>query len=217
MDHPGIELSAIVSRDFQENCYVVRRPERSDCVVVDPGLDPERIEKYLDNQQLTPAALLLTHGHADHIAGNTHLKRRWPQCPIVIGRADGPKLTDAVQNLSLPFGFEVLSPAADALLDEGDRYSAAGFDFRVLHIPGHSAGHIVYLLEGVEPPLAFVGDVIFSGSIGRTDFPGGDFDTLIAGIQQKLFQLPDETVLYSGHGPATTVGNEKRYNPFARL
>lgn len=217
VSQPEIDIATIVSRDFQENTFVARLRGRNDCVIIDPGLEPDQIEEFLDRQRLTPTAILNTHGHADHIGGNAALKRRWPDCPLVIGRGDAPMLTDAVRNLSAPFGFSVLSPRPDILVDDGARYSAAGFDFEVLAIPGHSVGHVVYLSKGGNPYFAFVGDVIFSGSIGRTDFPGGDFQTLISGIHNKLFALPDSTLLYPGHGPTTSVGREKLHNPFAAL
>jgi glyoxylase-like metal-dependent hydrolase (beta-lactamase superfamily II) len=111
----------------------------------------------------------------------------------------------------------LVSPSADATVQDGDIYEAAGFDWQVRTIPGHTLGHVVYLWEGQDPPVVFVGDVIFAGSIGRTDFPDGDHRQLVLGIRSKLFTLPDETILYPGHGPATTVGEEKRNNPFAGL
>ena len=117
-------------------------------------------------------------------------------------------------NLSAAFGLSIVSPPADQTVADGERISVAGLELRVLGIPGHSVGHVVYLYETVSPPIAFVGDVIFAGSIGRTDFPDGDFNELISGIRQKLFTLPDDTVLLPGHGPATSVGQEKRDNPF---
>ena len=210
------ELATIVSLPFEENTYVAHVAPRRDCLVVDPGLEPEKIIDHLLREGLSPAAILNTHGHSDHIAGNAALKQRWPDCPLVIGTGDAPKLTDPAQNLSAPFGFRLVSPPADRTVDDGETYSAAGFELRVLAIPGHTAGHVVYLWEQGEPKLAFVGDVIFAGSIGRTDFPEGDFDQLVGGIRAKLFSLPDDTVLLSGHGPATTVGREKRTNPFLR-
>ena len=217
MDPPQIRIAAILSVPFQENAYVAQLDGRSDCLVVDPGLEPEKILEYLDSRQLIPAAILNTHGHSDHIGGNAILKARWADCPLVIGSADAPKLTDPRLNLSAVFGAELISPPADVTVNDGETYSAAGFELRVLAIPGHSAGHVVYLWEGHQPPVAFAGDVIFAGSIGRTDFPDGDFRQLEAGIHAKLFTLPDETQLLTGHGEPTTVGQEKRYNPFVGL
>jgi glyoxylase-like metal-dependent hydrolase (beta-lactamase superfamily II) len=211
-----ILVTAVVSVAFEENCYVAHLGGRHDCLVIDPGLEPERIIQHLEDAALRPAAILNTHGHIDHFAGNEALKQRWPECPLVIGRGDAPKLTDARSNLSAAFGFPLVSPAADATVDEGDVYSAAGLDLHVRAIPGHSAGHVIYLWKDNEPMVAFVGDVIFAGGIGRTDFPDGDFEALAAGIRAKLYCLPDNTVLYCGHGPETTVGREKRGNPFVR-
>jgi glyoxylase-like metal-dependent hydrolase (beta-lactamase superfamily II) len=210
----ALQIDRIVSAGFEENTFVARLQPRTDCLVVDPGLEPEKLLAYLDEHRLTPAAILNTHGHGDHIGGNGALKERWPQCPLVIGRADAPKLADPNLNLSAAFGFSIVSPPADLQVDQGSRFSAAGFDLEVLAIPGHSAGHMVYLWRGQEPYVVFVGDVIFFGSIGRTDFPDGDYDQLVAGIQAKLYTLPDATRLLPGHGPATTVGREKRTNPF---
>jgi glyoxylase-like metal-dependent hydrolase (beta-lactamase superfamily II) len=214
VDSDKIQIAKIVSAPFEENTYVIRRPGRNDCLVIDPGLEPDQVIDSIVGRQLHPAAILLTHGHADHIAGNFALKKRWPDCPIVIGSGDAPKLTDARLNLSAQYGLPLTSPPADVLLGDGDRYSAAGFDFDVYEIPGHSCGHIVFVWRGHAPVYVFGGDVLFAGSIGRTDFPDGSFEQLAQGIHEKLFSLPDDSVVFSGHGPATTIGEEKRTNPF---
>jgi hydroxyacylglutathione hydrolase len=214
---PHPKITRIVSIPFEENAYIAQLDLHVECLVVDPGLEPQKIVEFLDQNGLRPAAILNTHGHSDHIGGNAALKARWPDCPLVIGSRDAPKLTDPQANLSALFGKSIVSPAADATVDDGDTYSAAGFDLRVLSVPGHSAGHVVYLWEAREPAIALVGDVIFAGSIGRTDFPDGDFALLKQGIQEKLFSLPPETVLLPGHGPPTTVGEEKQSNPFLGL
>lgn len=214
MQFEQMEIRVVVSAAFQQNTYVVWRPGREDCLVIDPGLDSEKILECLEDEGLSPAAMLNTHGHSDHIGGNDALKKKWPACPIVIGADEAQKLIDPSQNLSVMFGAHLLSPPADHCLNDGDVYSEAGFDLKVAAIPGHSSGHVVFSVEGQNPGVVFVGDVIFQGSIGRTDFPDGDFGQLAAGIKTKLFTLPDDTVLLSGHGPATTVGQERRTNPF---
>jgi hydroxyacylglutathione hydrolase len=217
VNSPDIQLATIVSQPFEQNTYVARLKGRNDCLVVDPGLEPDKIIGYLDQQNLVPAAILNTHGHSDHIAGNAALKKRWPDCPLLIGVGDAAKLTDPWLNLSANFGVPLASPPADLTVKDDDTYSAAGFDLQVRAIPGHTTGHVVYLWEGAEPPLVFVGDVIFAGSVGRSDFPDGNHRQLILGIRSKLFTLPDETILLPGHGPATTVGEEKLNNPFVGM
>jgi glyoxylase-like metal-dependent hydrolase (beta-lactamase superfamily II) len=199
---------------FDENTYIAHLSGRDDCIVVDPGLDPEAIVDYLTERKLTPAAILCTHGHSDHIAGNAVLKHRWPQCPLLIGAGDAQKLVDPELNLSAPFGFSIVSPPADRTLREGDRYAAAGLEFSVFETPGHSIGHVVFLSKQVEPWRVFGGDVLFQGGIGRTDFPDGSFEELRRAIHEKLFTLPDDTIVLPGHGPETTIGREKRSNPF---
>ncbi len=217
MKHPQIQLATILSIPFEENAYVAHLEGRLDCLVFDPGFEPEKIIRHLQAENLTPAAILNTHGHGDHIGGNAALKQRWGDCPLVIGSAEEAKLTDAQLNLSAIFGSAVISPPADRTVDDGEVYSAAGFDLLVRLIAGHSSGHVVYVVEGHDPLMVFVGDVIFAGGIGRTDFPDGDFQQLKAGIHEKLFTLPDQTVLLPGHGPPTTVGQEKRTNPWVGL
>lgn len=217
MDFKEIDLTCIVSAPFEENTFVIRKKSRNDCLIVDPGLEPQRTIDFLDKNDLTPAALLITHGHSDHIGGNQALKQRWPDCPVVIGRGDAAKLTDPQLNLSAAFGVELVSPPADVTLDDGQVYEAAGFKLNVLEIPGHSPGHVVYHWADNSPQIVLVGDVIFDGSIGRTDFPDGSFEDLKNGIHQKLFTLPDDTILYPGHGSSTTVGKEKMTNPFVGL
>lgn len=214
MSHPKLEIEVIESMPFSENTYVARLAGRPDCVVVDPGFEPQKIVELVEERGWKPTAILNTHGHPDHIAGNGFVKDRWPECPIVIGRGEARMLTDSQENLSARLGVPITSPPADVLLDEGDIYETAGMRLEVYEIPGHSSGHIVFLLRDHAPMIVFGGDVLFAGSIGRTDFPGGSFERLADGIKQKLFTLPDDTIVLTGHGPETTVGEEKRDNPF---
>lgn len=208
-----LQVHTIVSQPFAENTYVVWQSDRTDVLVIDPGLEPDAILDFLSERELTPAAILNTHGHADHIGGNEALKAAFPDAPIVIGVNEAHLLTDADANLSAPFGLPIVSPPADQTVHDGDVIDFAGIPLLVREIPGHSPGHVVFICDGT-PIHVFGGDVLFRGSVGRTDFPGGSAQTLFAGIRSKLFTLPDNTVVYPGHGPATTTGFEKRTNPF---
>jgi hydroxyacylglutathione hydrolase len=212
----SLNLRMIVSPPFQENTYIAWIEGRSDCVVVDPGLLADENVQAVESLGLEPAAILNTHGHSDHIAGNAAMKKRWPNCPLVIGVGDAPKLTDPVSNLSAGFGLRLISPTADVLVKEGDTYSAASLNFEVHEVPGHSSGHVVFVWKGSSPMIVFGGDVLFAGGIGRTDFPDGDFEQLAAGIRKHLYSLPNDTMVLPGHGPETTVGREKRSNPFVK-
>ena len=210
----GLSIATIVSDLFAENAYIVRLPDRNDCLVVDPGLNPERILNTLAKNSLSVAAVLNTHGHADHIAGNAAILEAFPTAPLLIGRDDAPKLTDATLNLSAAFGFPVTSPPADRLVDDGETIEFAGISLEVYETPGHSVGHVVFLYRGGTPAILLGGDVLFKGSVGRTDFPDGSFEQLRDAIEQKLFPLPDDTIVLPGHGEPTTIGHERRYNPF---
>jgi glyoxylase-like metal-dependent hydrolase (beta-lactamase superfamily II) len=168
---------------------------------------------FLREQGLSVGAILNTHGHADHIGGNAAIKEAFPEAPIIIGANETHLLADADANLSAPFGLPITSPPADDTVREGDTLEVAGIPFEVLDVPGHSPGHVVFLYRD-NPPVLFGGDVLFRGSIGRTDFPGCDGRLFLEGIRSKILTLPPETVVYSGHGPVTTVGYEKRTNPF---
>jgi hydroxyacylglutathione hydrolase len=208
-----LEIHAIVSEPFAENTYVVWRSGQTDALVIDPGLEPHLILDFLRSHRLTPAVLLNTHGHADHIGGNEALRKAFPAAPLIIGADEARLLTDADANLSAPFGLPIISPTADRLVREGDTVEAAGIRLEVLDIPGHSPGHVVYLCRE-DPLVVFGGDVLFRESIGRYDFPGSNGPLLFEGIRTKLFPLPPTTIVYPGHGPPTTVGHEKKANPF---
>jgi glyoxylase-like metal-dependent hydrolase (beta-lactamase superfamily II) len=208
-----LQIRTLVSQPFAENTYVVWLPSRQDALVFDPGLEPELILDVLRTEGLSVAAVLNTHGHADHIAGNEAVKEVFPDAPLVIGVNDAPLLSDAMANLSGPFGMPVVSPPANRLVREGDVLEYAGIRLEVLDVPGHSPGHVVYLYRD-QPSLIFGGDVLFRGSIGRFDLPGCDGTLLVSGIQKKLLTLAPDTVIYPGHGPTTTIGHEKQTNPF---
>jgi glyoxylase-like metal-dependent hydrolase (beta-lactamase superfamily II) len=209
----ALQVRTLVSQPFEENTYIVWLPGRTEALVIDPGLEPDLIFECLRDEGLRPAAILNTHGHADHIAGNAALKEAFPDAPLIIGRNETRLLSDPNANLSAPFGLALTSPPADRTLAEGDVVEAAGIPLDVFDIPGHSPGHVVFVHRGT-PCRVFGGDVLFRGSIGRTDFPGGSYELLLDGIRRKLFTLPPDTVVYPGHGPVTTVAHEKATNPF---
>jgi hydroxyacylglutathione hydrolase len=209
----GLQIQTIVSLPFEENSYVVWQESQNAALVVDPGLEPDLIVSFLRERGLVVAAILNTHGHADHIGGNRVLKEAFPRAPIITGARDAELLTDANLNLSAPFGMPIVSPPADQLVREGDVLEVAGVRLEVLDVPGHSPGHVVFVYRD-DPCRVFSGDVLFRGSVGRTDFEGGSADLLLQGIRSKLFLLPGNSVLYPGHGPITTVDHEKHTNPF---
>jgi hydroxyacylglutathione hydrolase len=223
MPAPLHQIVTVVSSAFAQNAFVLWRPGRADALVVDPGFDSRQILDLMAREGLTPAAILNTHGHVDHIVGNRALKKAFPEAPLIIGRNDAPLLLDPDLNLSSDFGMPVTSPPADRLVDHGDRLDLAGFSMEVREIPGHSVGSVVFVVDsatgdetgsGTGAPFVLGGDVLFRGSVGRHDFPGGDGPLLFAGICSKLFDLPDDTVVHTGHGPDTSVGHERRTNPF---
>ncbi len=214
MQSEQLRVFTVVSQVFGQNSFVAALAGSDACVVIDPGMEPHKIFAVIEQEGLTPAAILCTHGHADHIAGNGPMKERWPDCPLWIGEIDAPKLTDPVANLSSGFGVELISPEADRLLQDGEHIEPAGIPLEVRLTPGHCKGHVVFVAGGVTPTQVFGGDLLFAGSVGRTDFPDSDFGELEASIRESLYTLPDDTVVLPGHGPATTVGREKRSNPF---
>jgi len=204
-------IIALTNGAFAENCYLVADPETREAVIVDPGEESDLFRSRLRSEGWTLRAIWLTHAHLDHVAGVSAM-REATGAPVWL-HPDDRRLYDRAPDQARAYGFTLdrLAPP-DREFREGEPAIVGGLAFDVLHTPGHSPGSVSLAGYGV----VFVGDVLFAGSVGRTDLPGGDTDTLRASIRDKLYVLPDETVVYSGHGPATTVGEEARANPFVR-
>ncbi len=197
---------------IQTNCYVVGDQATGRAIVIDPAFAGRTIAQTLADHELTLTDILITHAHFDHVGGLGELKMLFPEVPVHIHPDAVPMLALAPMQAQL-FGVEMLyAPTPERELAEGDVIQNGGLTFDVLYTPGHAPGHVSFVLRGGE--AIFSGDVLFQGSIGRTDLPGGDFDTLISVIIEKLLVLPDSTRVYSGHGPVTTIGRERIANPF---
>jgi glyoxylase-like metal-dependent hydrolase (beta-lactamase superfamily II) len=208
-----MKIDSLVLGDFQTNCYVVRADKASkDCLVIDAGFSGGQLIGLLKADGLNPVGLVLTHGHIDHIAGVAALRDQFPDIKVYLHELDSKMLTGEQDNLSAMTGIKFCTEPAEFLLGEGEVIEQAGITLKVLHTPGHTPGSIS--LYSKAEGIVFTGDSLFAGSVGRTDFPGGSMSQLIQSIRQKLLVLPDETVCYPGHGPATTIGREKATNPF---
>jgi len=203
----GIDI--LVTAPLETNTYVLRAG--GECWVVDPGLSGE-LMGLLGRQAPPPTRILLTHGHGDHIAGVGELKAAFAGILLCCPAADAEMLTDAEKNLSAPFGFDITADMPNELVQPGQTLAMGELTWKVLDTSGHSPGGVSYYCAGAG--VVLVGDALFAGSIGRTDIPGASEAVLLANIKSNLLSLPEETRVLPGHGPATTIGREKRTNPF---
>jgi len=190
---------------IEANCYIFGCAKTRTAVIIDPGAQEGIIKKQIEGDALKPECIINTHGHGDHIGANSKFG-----LPVFIHKADAVWLTKPAKNISAMLGIPVSSPPASRLLEDGDRISIGELYLEVIHTPGHSQGSICLRWENI----LFTGDTLFAEGVGRTDWPGGSEAELIKSIKEKLFILPDETKVYPGHGPATTIGYEKEHNPF---
>jgi len=191
------------------NCYIVGCEKTRDAAVIDPGAEAHRIIETLEEASLNAVVILNTHGHFDHVGANRAVKEK-TGAPLAIHSLDAPLLKVVVDSAAAWGLSAEPSPAPDRLLADNDTIDVGSMTFTVIHTPGHSPGGIALLADG----YVFVGDTLFAGSIGRADFPGGDYGTLIRSIKDRLFSLPDDIRVMPGHNEPSTIGHERRFNPF---
>lgn len=207
-------LTPFILGPFQTNSYIVRAEGSPACWIIDAPFDPAPILASLRDRSLKPTALLLTHAHVDHIAGVTEIRSAYPDLPILLHELEHEWLNDPVLNLSEPFGVPITAPSATGKLEHGQTLELDGQAWKVLHTPGHSPGSVSFYHAPSE--TAIVGDTLFAGSIGRSDFPGSSHEQLVASIRTHLYTLPASTRVYPGHGPSTSIAREMATNPYVR-
>jgi len=212
-----LQIQSFVFNAFQENTYVLY-DETKECVIIDPGCyeknEEQELVQFIEQNDLKVKILLNTHCHVDHVLGNFFIQEKY-KVKLYINPKDEPVLK-AVKAYAPTYGLQQYQESSpDAYLEEGEIVSFGEQKLSVLFVPGHSPGHIAFY--NAENKIVIGGDVLFQNSIGRTDLPGGNFETLINSIHKKLFTLPDDVTVYPGHGPKTTIGFEKKTNPFCGL
>ncbi|MEW6184821.1 MAG: MBL fold metallo-hydrolase [Thermodesulfobacteriota bacterium] len=201
-------IQGMVVGPIQANCFILGCEQTREAVVIDPGDEARRILGALQKQGLELKYIINTHGHFDHVGANKAVKEA-TGAPILIHQGDAPMLAHLSASAGV-WGMRAQDCPPDRLLEDGERISFGQITLEVIHTPGHSPGGISLY----TPKVLFVGDTLFAGSIGRTDFPGGDYDLLISAVRNRLFVLGDDIQVFPGHGPSTTIGNERKFNPF---
>lgn len=209
-----MNVKTFTFNDFEENTYILY-DETGECIIVDPGCNTEEERKeltdFIDDHSLVPVRLVNTHCHIDHILGNAFVSEKY-KLALCTHKGEVPVLESGKQ-VALMYGIPYTpSPDISVFLEEGQEITFGNTTLKILFTPGHSPASICFYDEKSSKMIA--GDVLFQGSIGRTDLPGGNYDTLIQSIKEKLFVLPDQVIVYPGHGPTTSIGFEKKYNPF---
>ena len=205
----SLNMKVLVVGSLGVNCYILHEEGHDEAVVIDPGGSEEAVWMHISAEGLALKAILNTHAHADHIGAVDFLREK-TGAKFYIHEADAPMLLDARKNLSAFMGMPIVTKPADVLLKGGEVLDICQMKFTVLHTPGHSPGGVCYLMED----RVFSGDTLFAESVGRTDFPGSSAKDLMTSVREKLLVLPDEIKVYCGHGPETTIGHERKYNPY---
>ncbi len=205
----SLNMKVLVVGSLGVNCYILHEEGDNEAVVIDPGGSEEAVWRHISAEGLTLKAILNTHAHADHIGAVDFLREK-TGAKFYLHEADAPMLLDARKNLSAFMGMPIVTKPADVLLKGGEVLDICHMKFTVLHTPGHSPGGVCYLMED----RVFSGDTLFAESVGRTDFPGSSAKDLMTSVREKLLVLPDEIKVYCGHGPETTIGHERKYNPY---
>ena len=208
----GLKAAIVPVTPFQQNCTLIWDPETMTGAVVDPGGDLDRIEAAIAEVGMKPEKILLTHGHIDHAGGAAELRERLGGVPIEGPHADERPLLDNLDKQGVAYGIEARPVTPDRWLADGDTVSVAGHTFEVMHCPGHSPGSVVLVNRAQR--FALMGDVLFQGSVGRTDLPMGSHEALMNSIRTKVMSLGDEFAFICGHGPTSTIGQERRTNPY---
>ncbi|MFM9413773.1 MBL fold metallo-hydrolase [Peptococcus simiae] len=204
-----MRVEPLVVGPIEANCYLVYAEDSKEAAIIDPGADGRRIIAEIDRLGLSPKMVINTHGHYDHVGANDDVAGHF-DIPVYIYRDDAGML-GSQQDF---FGMQVHTRAADREMTDGDKIPLAGQEITVIHTPGHTRGGCVLYLE--KEGIAFTGDTVFKGTVGRTDLDGGSFEEIVASVQKRLADLPDDTVLYPGHGPKTTLAFERQHNPYFR-
>lgn len=205
-----LELQKCVLGPVYTNCYIAKNKETGEALIIDPADSPSKIELKVNAMGARPVAVLLTHGHFDHIMGVEAVREKY-QIPVYACRQEEEMLREPSVNMTDQMG-KSCSIRPDVFLDDLQVFEAAGFSIQMIHTPGHTKGSCCYYLK--EEGVLFSGDTLFCGSVGRTDFPGGSASQIRDSLHRLLAALPDDTSVYPGHDTSTTIGYEKRYNPF---
>jgi len=204
-----MDYETIIVGPLETNCYLVSCPETMECAIIDPGAEPEAIFRLIAEKSLKPKVILNTHGHIDHIGANKDIKEKF-DIPLYIHSEDSSMLKSVLQSEMGIFLGAKESPPADHFFEDGEEIDIGKSSLKVIHTPGHSPGSVSFLGDG----FLLSGDTLFYGGVGRTDLPGGSWQELVDSIKNKILTMPEEMIVLPGHGPHTSVGQEKRSNPF---